>query len=413
MTPRTSPFHTRLAPLCTPGLWKDWAGYVVAPQYQYSLTNEYYAVRNSVAVFDTTPLFKVHVTGSDASALLERALLRDIRTCSVGRAQYTVWCDEEGFVMQDGVIVHVDENEYWVTSAEPTLRTFRQIARDRGLSDVRVEDVSDDYGILAIQGPHAHDVLGQLTADAAGLRYFGASRSRIAGAPVVLSRTGYTGDLGYELWVERSDALRVWDALWDAGAAYNLTPMGNTALKMSRVEAGLLLMGADFHSSRFAWVDAQRETPLELGWSWMLRKLAEDDRDFIGRAAIEREIADRTSRWSTVGLAVDSHDYDRVYEAAGIVPPLHEVYSETTMSIYRRGTKEWDYAGYASSFFTSSLLKRPIALAKLPLDLTDVGTEVDLEVQVIRQPKNVLARVAALPFFNPARKTAPVREEAA
>jgi aminomethyltransferase len=144
----------------------------------------------------------------------------------------------------------------------------------------------------------------------------------------------------------------------------------------------------------------------------MFRKLGEDDRDFVGRAAIESELRDRTSRWTTVGLAVDWHDYERVYTSAGVVPPRHEVYSESTMSVYRRGTTEWDYAGYASSFTTSSLLRTPLAIAKLPFDLAKPGSEVDLEVTVVRRPQNVLARVARMPFYNPARKSAAMNEEA-
>ena len=183
-------------------------------------------------------------------------------------------------------------------------------------------------------------------------------------------------------------------------------------MKMARVEAGLLLMGVDFHSARFAWTDAQRETPLELGWGWMFRKLARDDRDFIGRGAIEKEIEEESSRWRTVGLAVDPEAYEKAHAEAGIIAPRHELYAESTMRIYRRGTKEWDDAGYASSFLASTLLRRPIALAKLPPDLQEPGSEVDLEVLVIRNPKNILARVEPLPFFDPPRRTAPVREEA-
>jgi aminomethyltransferase len=237
------------------------------------------------------------------------------------------------------------------------------------------------------------------------LKYFGVTQTEVAGCEVTVSRTGYTGDLGYELWIRSADAGTVWDAVTAAGSDYNITPIGTNALKMARVEAGLLLMGADFHMSKFAWVDAQRETPSELGWGWMFRKLDDDDRDFVGRSAIEAELEQGTSRWKTVGLAVDWHDYERVFTEAGVLPPRHELYSESTMSIYRRGGKEWDYAGYASSFLSSSLLRKPIALAKLPLDLAATGSEVDLEVAVIRQPKNVLARVERTPFFNPARKT--------
>lgn len=185
-----------------------------------------------------------------------------------------------------------------------------------------------------------------------------------------------------------------------------MVPLGTTALKMSRVEAGLLLLDVDFNSARHAWVDAQRETPVELGWRWMFRGLAKDDRDFIGRAAIESEIKNKSSRWTTVGLSIDWHEYERIHVERGIMAPMHEVYKETTMSIYRKSEIEWDYAGYATSFLFSSLLKKPIALAKLPLDLAKTGTEVDLELTVIRKPVNVLARVERLPFYDPPRKKA-------
>jgi aminomethyltransferase len=404
--PRTTPFQSRLEPLNHTGIWKHWSGYLVAPQYQMSLNAEYYAIRNSVSLLDTSPLCKYRFTGSDAPALLERAMVRDIGDCGVGRAQYTCWCDDRGFVLQDGVVMQVAPGEYRLTAAEPTLRYFRNLARDMKCTAVEIEDVSADFGILALQGPHAYHVLSQLTDAATPLKYFGVTQTDVAGCEVTVSRTGYTGDLGYELWIRSEDAVTIWDALMVAGKGYNITPIGTTALKMARVEAGLLLMGADFHTSRFAWVDAQRETPNELGWGWMFRKLDQDGRDFVGRSAIKNELEQGTSRWRTVGLTVDWHDYERVYTEAGILPPRHELYSESTMSVYRRGAKEWDYAGYVSSFLSSSLLRRPIALAKLPLDLAQAGTEVDLEVSVIRQPKNVLARVDRTPFFNPPRKTA-------
>ena len=162
----------------------------------------------------------------------------------------------------------------------------------------------------------------------------------------------------------------------------------------------------DFHTSRFAWVDAQRDTPIELGWGWMFRKLGEDGRDFIGRAAIESELETGSSRWRTVGLSVDWFDYERVYSEAGILPPMHELYVETTRSVYRRGTKEWDYAGHATSFLASTLLRKPIALAKLAPDVAEPGREVDLEVTVIHRPQNVLARVVQTPIYSPPRKTA-------
>jgi aminomethyltransferase len=411
--PLATAFHSRTAALNRTGLWKHWSGFLVAPQYQHSLTAEYYAIRNAAALLDTSPLFKYRLAGAGARAVLERGLARDIGGCGVGRAQYTCWCDARGFVVQDGVVMQVAPGEYLLTAAEPALRWFRRIARDIGAADATIEDVSDAYGILALQGPHAHDVLRRLTDDATGLRYFGVTRTGVAGREVILSRTGYTGDLGYELWIRAADAEAVWDALMAAGEDWNVTPIGTTALKMARVEAGLLLMGVDFHTSRYAWVDEERDTPLELGWDWMFRTLEDDGRDFIGREPIATQRADSGGRWRTVGLGVDWDDYERVYGDAGVLPPRHEVYRESTMSVYRRDAEPWTYAGYATSFLTSSLLKRPIALAKLPPDLAAPATEVDLEVSVVRRPRTVLARVERLPFFDPPRKTAPVDGESA
>jgi aminomethyltransferase len=410
--PKTTPFHERLEPLNQTRIWKNWSGYLVAPKYQYSISTEYYAIRNSVSLLDTSPLLKYRFSGEDAVNLLEHAMARDINGCKVGQAQYTVWCDAKGFVVQDGVILRVRDNEYWLTSAEPSLRYFRQIARKMSLPNIEIDDISQQYGILALQGPHSHNVIAKLTDAATPLKYFHVAQTEIAGKPVTISRTGYTGDLGYEIWIRTEDAIVVWDALMNAGADYNITPIGTTALKMSRVEAGLLLMDVDFHSSRYAWVDAQRETPIELGFEWMFRKLDSDKREFIGRTAIEKEITDRSSRWTTVGLAIDWHDFERVHLEAGIATPKYEHYREDTMSLYRRGGKEWDYAGYASSFLFSSLLKKPIAIAKLPLELATLGTEVDIEVPVIRKPVNVFSRVTEMPFFNPDRKTATTNGEA-
>ena len=403
---RTTPFHERLEPLNRTGIWKHWSGYLVAPQYQYSLNAEYYAIRNAVSLLDTSPLFKYRFTGSDARALLSKALARDIRGCGVGRAQYTCWCDERGFVEQDGVVMQPTVGEFRLTAAEPALRHFRSLAREWGLSDVRVEDVSGTIGILALQGPLAYEVIRRLTDAVAPLKYFRVVQTEIDGREVTVSRTGFTGDLGYEIWVRSQDALAVWDALMAAGAGHNITPIGTTALKMARVEAGLLLMDVDFKNARRTWAPAERETPIELGWGWMFRGLDKSDRDFLGRPAIETERERRTSRWTTVGVAVDWADYERVHTEAGVLPRRHEFYSESTLSLYRRGGKEWDYAGYVSSLLASPLLRKPIGIAKLPLDLAEPGAEVDLELTVIRQPRYVLARVERTPFFDPPRKTA-------
>ena len=223
--PKKTPFHERLEPLNQTGIWKNWSGYLVAPRYQYSVSNEYYAIRNSVALLDTSPLFKYKFTGADAGRLLQHAMVRNIERCDIGAAQYTAWCDEQGFVLQDGVVLRLGDNEYWLTAAEPSQRYFRQLAKRLGFGDVQVEDISESYGLLALQGPHAYDVLcelGQFSDSVGRLRYFESTVIQMEQVPVVVSRTGFTGDLGYELWVPKEAALKVWDALYEAGRGYNL-----------------------------------------------------------------------------------------------------------------------------------------------------------------------------------------------
>ncbi len=403
--PKITPFHARVEPLNQTGIWKNWSGYLVCPNYQYSVVTEYYSIRNAAAILDTTPLFKYRIQGAQAEDLLGYVLARDTRKCNTGTAQYSVLCNAAGFVIQDCVVLHVNNQEYWLTTAEPSLRYFREWARQLNLTSVSIEDISSDYGIVAVQGPHSLNVISQLTSGAESLRFFEVLQTEIEMIPVTISRTGFTGDLGYEIWVPVQHALRLWDMLMSAGCGYNLTPIGTTALKMARVEAGLLLMGVDFHSARYAWVPEQTESPFELGWGWMLRTLADDDREFLGRNALRSELLSQSSRWKTVGLEVDWHDFERLHREAGVPTAKHEIYRESTMSIYRRGTIEWDYVGYASSFLFSPILQKPIALAKLPFDLATAGTEIDLEITILRRPVNVLARVASLPFFNPPRKT--------
>ena len=348
--PKTSPFFNRLAPFNEPQVWDHWSGYLSAPRYQYSSITEYYAIRDGCGVFDTSPLFKYRISGPDAEEFLSWVMVRAMGP--VGKARYVAWCNPDGWVMEDGVIVRTADDEFWLAAAQPNLRYLSDLVRER---DVQVEDVTEEYGMLALQGPHSISVLSELT-DLGELPYFGATNTDLKGIPVMITRTGFTGDLGYEVWVESSRAGELFDLLFDIGSGYNIKPVGEIALAMARIEAGLLLIGIDFQSARFAWVDAQRETPDELGWGWMV----DLDREFIGRDAISRERVQGTTRWKTVGLAVDWGDYERVYNSQGLMAPKEGVLAQHTMSVYRSG---WGYAGYAPSCVYSSILKRHIAIA--------------------------------------------------
>ena len=397
---RTSPFHERTAALNETGLWSHWAGHLAANRYQVSDKFEYFAVRNAAGIFDTSPLFKYRIAGRDAERFLAGILARDIRACAPNHAQYTTWLDDRGFVLEDGVIQRRGPDEYLLTSAEPNLAYLT----DRvGRLSVTVGDVSLDIGALAIQGPRSRPVLERLVPTVAEVPFFGITTGEIGGVPVTVTRTGYTGDLGYEVWMASSDALAVWDALWDSFDGQGVLPYGLAALYMLRIEAGLLLLGKDFDSSRYAFNDAHRSTPLELGWAWMFKGLTDDDRAFIGRRALEREISDHASRWKMSGLVVDWEDYDRVYGDAGLIPPkAHAPVHEDWMVYDDAGSR----VGFATSFMYSPILQRHIALARVRPDLARSGTRVQLEFTVDHHYEKVAAHVARLPLYNPERKTA-------
>jgi len=402
---RTSPFHERLAALSETQLWEHWSGYLSAVTYQHSATVEYFATRDSVGVFDTSPLFKYRISGPDATEVLSGVFVRDVAACAVGEAQYTLWCNDAGYVAEDGVVLRVGADEFWLTTAD---RNLAYLSRHVGSRKAEVEDMSDDFGVLAVQGPHSGNALAQLTDAAARLDYFGLTTTTLAGKPVTISRTGFTGDLGYEVWVRSADAIRVLDALLAAGAGYNIIPIGARALGMARLEAGLLLLGTDFEPARFAWTDASRETPAELGLGWMVPP-PEDDRPYVGKPAIERERRDGSSRWKTVGIVVDAAGYERLYNDAGLIAPKEGVYRTGSLSLYDadfNAAADAKYVGYVTSFMFSPVLKRHIGLAKVPLDRTAPGSEVYLELAVSHRPKYVRAEVARTPFYSPARKTA-------
>jgi aminomethyltransferase len=417
---RTTPFHERTSALNQTGLWEHWSNALVAQRYQMSEKFEYFAIRNAAGLFDTSPLYKYRFGGRDAERYLAGVLARDVRKLAVGNAHYTLWCDDRGFVMEDGVLLRLGEREYLLTAAEPNLAYFQGLA---GTLDVSIEDVTDRWGILSIQGPRSCEILAAVAPAVADLGYFGLTRTTIAGVGVIVSRTGYTGDLGYEVWAPVDGALKVWDAIWVAGKDKALTPFGMTALYMARIEAGLILLDVDFHSSRFAWTDADRSTPIELGFGWMFRDLAPaaaaaptngatngatnghapNRRAFIGRDAIRRELRERTSRWQLTGLVVDWQDYDRIYDEAGLIPPKDHTPVQDEYYVY---DDDLNQLGYATSQMYSPMLQRHIAIARVPLDRLAEGSHVKLEAGVRHRYEYFDAAVTKLPLFNPQRRTA-------
>ncbi|MDP9317759.1 MAG: aminomethyltransferase family protein, partial [Actinomycetota bacterium] len=340
------------------------------------------------------------VRGRDAERFLAGVLVRDIRTCRPGRAQYTMWCDDGGFVMEDGVVFRHSDTEFLMTAARPNLGYLESLV---GRLRVELEDVTSEYGVLAVQGPRSGEVVAQLAGEAESLRYFEHTQTKIGSAPVTVSRTGYTGDLGYEITVESDQALDVLDAVLTAGRGRGMRPFGEEALMMLRIEAGLALINVEFHNSRLAFTDDDRFTPKELGMGWMLRGVDADDRAFIGRDAIRRELADGTSRWASVGVVVDWQHWDRVYRDAGLLPPKDEHPLSYESMLYDHAGAQ---VGYATSFMYSPVLQRHIGLARVRPDLATPETLVHLELTINHRNTTVSARTAKLPLFNPKRKTA-------
>lgn len=368
-------------------------------KYQMSEKFEYFAIRNSVGVFDSSPLYKYRITGRDSERFLSGVLARSIRKCRPGQAQYTLWCDDRGFVIEDGVILRNSADEFLLTSAEPNLAYFKNLI---GYESVEIEDVSDQIGTLAFQGPRSRQILQSLAPEMAEIGYFHLTEAKIGDAAVTISRTGFTGDLGYEIWVGADDALSTWDTVMEASEGHGVLPFGQTALLMARIEAGLLLLNADFESSRFAWNDEHRSTPIELGFGWMFRDIEADDRSFIGRSAIRRELSGGTSRWKLVGLMVDWKEYDDKYNSAGLIPPKDHTPITEEYMLY---TDDYKRVGYATSLMYSPMLQRHIAIARVRPELSALGTRVNLEVTINHRYELVGAHVARLPLFNPPRKT--------
>jgi aminomethyltransferase len=393
---RPTPLHPRTAALCASHAWRRWAGHIVASSYELHHEREYHAIRSSAALIDVSPLYKYAVSGKDAARLLNRVVTRDVERSVVGQVLYTTWCDSDGKVLDDGTIARLTEHELRMTSAEPNLRWLEDNAS--GL-DVRIEDVSDAIAALAVQGPSSRAVIQQLVdCDLSALKYFRITAAKIGSVPVTISRTGYTGDLGYELWFDAQDALKVWDALVQAGDAYGVVPAGMLALDLARIEAGLMLLDVDYVSARKALRHEQTSSPfeLDLGWTVNLKK-----ETFVGRAALARE-AENAPAWQFVGVEVEWDALERLYAEARLAPQLPSTAWRMSVPIYAGG----EQAGYATSGGWSPLLKKYIALAHLRSRWAEPGTPVEMEITVEHARKRAAARVVKKPFFDPERKRA-------
>jgi aminomethyltransferase len=388
--------HERTFALCESLNYREWSGYYAVSAYESHHEHEYNAIRNAAALIDVSPLFKYMVTGRDATRLVDRLITRDVSKMQVGQVYYTPWCDEHGKVIDDGTVSRLGDQTFRWTAADPNLRWFRQNAE--GL-DVAVEDVSEQVAALALQGPTSARVLRSVaSADIDHLKYFRVTSGTIGGVPVEISRTGYTGDLGYEVWMPAERAVDVWDALMRGGRPFDIKPAGMLALDVARIEAGLLLTEVDFFSSRKAVIPSQMYSPYELGLS---RLVTLEKGRFIGQRALRDEAARGHAR-QIVGLEIDWTEVEKLYEAVGLAPAVAAAASRIAVPVYRDGRQ----IGKATSTTWSPVLKRMIALAALDRPHYAAGTPVQFEMTVEAVRHRVSATVVRTPFFSPARKTA-------
>ncbi len=395
--PAPTPFHPRTSALCTSYKWKDWAGFAAVRSYDHSHEPEYFAFREAAGLLDVSPLFKYEVYGPDAARLLARMMARDAGKLAVGRVAYTCWCDDFGKVVDDGTVTRLEEDYFRVTAADPSLAWIESLARGYR---VTLEDSSQRLAALAVQGPAARDVLKACSdADLGHLKVFRATRARIGGAAGWITRTGYTGDLGFEVWVESADALATWDAIVDAGRAYGLTPAGLDALDMTRIEAGFILLGCDYYSSRRVILESRKSTPDEIGLGWIVEL---DREPFVGQAAIRAE-RERGAAWALVGLEASWPELEALYESYGLPPALPAAASREPLPVFA-GDRQ---VGRATSHAWSPILKKSIALASVRSPWTAPGTALSLEHTVEFERKTVTARVVETPFFDPERKKKP------
>ena len=393
-----TPFHSRTAALCKSAQWRNWSGYAAAISYEPSHEYEYYAVRSGAGLFDVSPLKKYEVTGPDAAWFVDRLITRDATKCSAGRVLYTPWCDEAGKVIDDGTVHRIEDDTFRITSADPSLRWFQDCALGM---DVSVRDVSTELAALALQGPTSRDILGQVVtgADVAGLPFFAVASGRVGPTPITISRTGYTGDLGYEIWLSPEHAEPLWDTLMDVGRGYGIAPAGLDALDVARIEAGLILKEVDYISTKTALIESRKSSPFEAGLGWTVQP--RDGRVFVGKKALAAE-AENPSKWAFVGLEVDWPRIEKLFGEVNLPPLVAGRASRDPVPVYAKGPQ----VGFVTSATFSPILKKYIGLATIQREFAELGSSVECELTVEFVRHEVPARVVETPFFDPPRKRA-------
>jgi aminomethyltransferase len=380
-----TPFWPRLAELDRLNAWHDWKGYTT-PDALYDADLEYFAIRNSTGVFDLTPMTKYRIKGPDALDYIDRLVTRDMRKVGPGRVAYAVWCDDQGQVIDDGTIFHLRQGEYRLCSQERHLAWLR--AASIGLN-VEIREETAEIAALAVQGPTSFSILSKLSIDGLeSLKPFGLLHADFRGAELMVSRTGFTGDLGYELWIGKEHALELWDALFEAGRLHGIRAIGTEALDLARIEAGFLTAGVDFLPAETTVRPGRSRSPFELGLDWLVDFKKPN---FNGRRALAEEKR-RGSRWQLAKLDIEGNK------------PAHHSY------VYRvvRGRRR--KVGFVTSACWSPVCKKNIAIATVEAPHGNPGNELLVEIYYQREMhwSRVMAKaiVTDKPFWDPPRRRA-------
>jgi aminomethyltransferase len=394
--PIGTPFHTRTAALCVSQNWRTWSGYFVASSYDVVHDYEYHAIRNSAGLIDVSPLYKYDVRGRDALKLVNRVITRDAAKCAVGQALYSCLCEDDGAVIQDGTLFRLAEDHFRFHLADAS---FRWLKLNAFGMDVSIEEVSEQIAALALQGPNAFEILRKIVdVDLSQLRFFRFKRGKILEVPVIISRTGYTGDLGYEIWFGAAHAEGIWDLLVEKGKGFGIKPAGMLALDVARLEAGFILLEVDYISAEKAMIASQKYSPFEIGLGWTV-DLKKDH--FVGSKAL-RELNGRAPSRQIVGLEINLSDYEYLFRQVGLPPQFPIAAWRGGVPVY----KDEKQVGHATTGGWSPTLKKYIALATVEQEFNQTGTQLEIEASVNYARKTTGVTVVQLPFYDPVRKRA-------
>lgn len=376
--------------------WRRWGGYQVASCYEMAPDREYYAVRASCAMFDVSPLAKYRIRGTEARAYLQKLITRNIANLKVGDVLYSPWCDSRGKVIDDGTFACFAEDDFQMTAAEQGEAWLRKAARG---FEVSIDNVSDDFGVLALQGPTSLGVLRELVGeDVAKLGFSQSCHTEFEGIPLWVSRTGYTGDLGYEVWVPREHGVAIWDKLVAIGQAYALYPAGIWALDVARIEAGLLMLDVEYTSALGAATTSQTSSPFELGLGWSVHF---KKGDFIGRQALLEEKESASTPFHYVGCVLDIEAYRKAFEDVGLPANLSV---KAWRGIHPLFDPQGEQVGYATCGTWSPTLQKYLMLAQVHPRWANPGQALVFEDVIDRQKVKLPCSVEKLPFFVTDRK---------